>query len=476
VTAFSGANSTTHGATTLFNRQASVQAIACQRFGYEARFDVNGGIVCAVLSAAIGVRSENLHLFVDGACSAGELEASGDVGTASGVACAMLSDLLAAAPWAKTYAAGLGLACAFGKPLGSWIESKSEQVAAEGVSRQGKCLKFTTHKFPLTDDWSAVECSAGDPGFSRLQAVSKPEEPTRVIESAPVDATYLPLPGLRIDERGVADACLAGSDSVGNAYRCHGGHYIFDPCWTDNSDPANLAVLCQVRPWDRRVYRLRVGQGGLQPFFGPPLQVGAYEPWGVELTTGERCVALQGAHSTVNGGKRVVDYACTKRSGGRDDRLLLRGIDRSHPRWKIASATYDRRTNRFHLGPKLRIVTAWYAMQDQSDALAAAANSCSAGAIAFAAEAFEAAHHEPHGPLPVLTAHACAGDYAIAQLEQEAPPPGYRASFALKASPSGWVVLGSAGFIGPGDFGIPGDIYDQIEAGLEGSPYERVPF
>lgn len=476
VTAFPGANRTTHGATTLYNRQASVQLIACQKFGYDAKFEVDGGVVCAVLSAAIGVHYDRLHLFVDSSCSSAELAANHDVGTASAATCAMLSDLLAAAPWAKAYATGAGLACAFGKPLGNWIESKSEQVAAEGVIRSGKCLKFTTHTFPLTDDWSAVKCQADDPGFSDLPSVSSPERPTQVVEMAPVNSSYLPAPGFQIDNRGVAQTCIAGSDSVGNAYRCVSGHYILDPCWTDSSDPAHPAVICQGRPWDKRVYRLRVGEGGLQPFFGPPLAIGAYEPWGVELNTGERCVALGGAHATVNGGRKVIDYACYTKAGKPDDRLLLRGIDRSHPRWRIASATYNLRAERYKLGPKLRIVTAWYAMQDEGDALAAAANTCSASAIAFAAEAYEAAHNEPHGPLPDIVAHACAGGYAIALFVREAPSPGYEAAFALRATPSGWAVVGSSDYIGPGEFGIPEATYEQIRAGLDAAPYEKVPF
>jgi hypothetical protein len=475
VTAFPGANEKSHGATTLYNRQASVKAVACNGFGLDVKFEVDGGVVCAVISAAVGVKYDKLHLFIDGGCSSAELQANQDVGTASGVACGMLSDLLAEAPWARTYATGAGLACAFGKPLGTWIESKSEQVAAEGVIRSGKCLKFTTHSFPLTDDWSAVSCQPGDRGFSDSPVTSTPAPKTRVVQVAPVDSNYKPLPGLRIEELGVAQNCGAGSDSVGNAYRCITGHNLFDPCWTDASDPTRPAVICQVRPWDKRVYRLDVGQGGLEPFYDPPLHIGVYEPWGVELTNGERCLALQGAHSTVNGGKRVVDYACWDKSGKPTDRLLLRGLDRSHPRWKIASATYDSARERYRFGPEFGIVTAWYAMQDQGDARAARENACSASAIAFAAEAYEAAHNEPDGPLPEIIGHDCADGYAIAIFVQEAPPPGYEAAFALRATNSGWTVIGSSDYIAPGAFGIPKGAYGQIIAGLDEGT-EKVPF
>jgi hypothetical protein len=385
----------------------------------------------------------------------------------------MLSDLLAAAPWAKGYATSAGLACAFGKPLGNWIESKSEQIAAEGVVRSGKCLKFATHSFPLGDSWSAVGCQPGDRGFSNLPGAPVPK--TEVVEVAPVDSNYRPIPGVRIEKRGVAQSCGAGSDSVGNAYRCISGHYLFDPCWTDASNPSYPAVICQVRPWDSRAYALGVGQGGLQPFYGPPLRTGTYEPWGVQLTNGERCLALQGAHGTVNGGRRVINYACWARSGKATDRLLLRGLDRSHPRWKIASATYDSARQRYHFGPKFGIVTAWYAMQDQGDARAAAESACSASAIAFAAEAYEAAHDEPHGPLPEIIGHGCSDGYAIAVFVQEAPPPGYEAAFALHATASGWTVIGSSDYISAGDFGIPEDTYERIIGSLDEGA-EKVPF
>lgn len=476
VAAYPNANRVTDGGTTLFNRQASVREVDCNGFGGDAGFHVDGGIVCALTAAAIGPGFDKLSLFLDGSCSGAALAASHDVGIVAGAACGMLSDLLATFPPAKAYAVAAGVSCAFGKPLGDWIESQSEHAAAEGVFRSGKCLRFATHHFPVGDTWSAVPCVPGDPGFSDLPVPSSPEPPTQVVQVAPVDSGYQPIAGLDIQNRGVAEECGAGSDSVGNAYRCFSGHGVYDPCWTDDANPATPAVLCQLRPWEKRVYRFTLAQGGLQPFYEPPLPIGTYEPWGVELTTGERCIAAQGAHDGFDGGHRIVDYGCANKAGKNDGRVLLRGIDRSHPRWRITSATYNVKRNRYRLGPKLRIATAWYAMQDQGDALAAASNTCSASALAFAAEAYEAAHGEPHGPLPDIVGHACSGGYAIALFLQEAPPPGYEASFAFHATATGWAVSGSADHIGPGEFGIPEDAYGQIESGLSADRAEKVPF
>jgi streptogramin lyase len=173
ISSFPSANQKTTGHTTRYNRQASVQAVSCNGFGFDPKFQVDGGIVCSVLSAAIGSKYQKLALFIDGSCARATLAAQHDVGTVSGVACGMLSDLLSAAPWARAYAAAAGVACSFGGPLGSWIESKSEQHAAKGVIRAGKCLAFTTHRFPLTDTWAAVRCARGDRGFSGLTRVRR---------------------------------------------------------------------------------------------------------------------------------------------------------------------------------------------------------------------------------------------------------------------------------------------------------------
>jgi hypothetical protein len=187
---------------------------------------------------------------------------------------------------------------------------------------------------------------------------------TQVLEVAPVDSNHLPVAGVRVNSGGMEASCSAGSDSVGNAYRCFAGHVVYDPCWRDDSDAAVPAVLCQERPWDKRVVRLTLGQRGLDPFHDPPLRVASLQPWGVELTTGERCLAVQGSHSTLRTphGRRVIDYRCWDRAGKLDKHELLRGIDR--PRWRINSVVYAKGRRGPYAFVKLRIVTAWYATQE----------------------------------------------------------------------------------------------------------------
>jgi hypothetical protein len=113
------------------------------------------------------------------------------------------------------------------------------------------------------------------------------------------------------------------------------------------------------------VFHLTLDQPSLEPFRQPGPAVGTGQPWGVELASGEHCVASQGAHEVILGKRisRVVDYGCSSRTGRPESPALLRGIDRSRPLWRIATA-YSTKGGRLKIGPKVGIVKAWYAMQE----------------------------------------------------------------------------------------------------------------
>src|SRR4051794_5523141 len=135
---------------------------------------------------------------------------------------------------------------------------------------------------------------------------------TRIVETRPVDCRNVPRSGFRV-RTAAPGGCGAGSDSVGQAYRCFTGHFVFDPCWADSATREMAAVVCQRAPWRTTLVRIPLRQGGLEPFLDPPEQhIPHGFPWAVRLTTGERCVAQQGAHSSfrVHGRDRVIDYAC----------------------------------------------------------------------------------------------------------------------------------------------------------------------
>ena len=103
--------------------------------------------------------------------------------------------------------------------------------------------------------------------------------------------------------------CVPGSDSVGDAYRCFSGNGIHDPCWADDGSPSTPTVVCQQEPWDTSVTQFTV-PSGLEPF-DQNLPIDRNYPWGVQLTDGERCIALQGAHDNYDGS--VVDYMRAER-------------------------------------------------------------------------------------------------------------------------------------------------------------------
>jgi pimeloyl-ACP methyl ester carboxylesterase len=301
-----------------------------------------------------------------------------------------------------------------------------------------------------------------------VAAVRAQTQPTAVIDTAPVTTAGQPKPTERITDRGTAQ-CEPGSDIAGLAYRCFSQDGIYDPCWLDNADPNQATVLCPNRPWSTRVTRLSIPAGGLGSFLGPAPSIDRNFPWGVQLSDGERCIAVQGTHDSFDG--KVVDYGCEPNSG----HVLLRPLNRSTPSWTYQSA-YTHGTS-YIPGPIEHVSIAWYASLDNAPAQDDKQDDCTATALAYAAQAYEATHHNPNGPLPDINAQACDAGYAEVVFTQTAPPPGYTATLAFKASPSGWQEIGSADYILPGEFGMPRNVGKSITQELAATPQtEQVSF
>ncbi|MGH3410411.1 MAG: esterase/lipase family protein, partial [Streptosporangiaceae bacterium] len=297
-----------------------------------------------------------------------------------------------------------------------------------------------------------------------LAAIRAQAQPTAVVDTAPVSTTGQPVPGETITSRGTAQ-CEAGSDTVPQAYRCFSQHSVYDPCWLDNADPGQATVLCQEQPWSTQVARFSVPAGGLASFLGPAQPVALSYPWGVQLSDGERCLAVQGTHDSFDG--KVVDYAC----GTSYDHVLLRPLSRSAASWTYQSAYFDGTS--YTPGPVEHVATAWYARPDNGAATDDRQDDCTATALAYAAQAYEAAHNNPDGALPQINAQACADGYAELVFTQSAPPPGYTASIAFRASPSGWQEIGSADFIQPGQFGMPPSVGRTLNQELASAPHQE---
>ncbi|MHB1536506.1 MAG: hypothetical protein ACYC1D_18225, partial [Acidimicrobiales bacterium] len=172
---------------------------------------------------------------------------------------------------------------------------------------------------------------------------------TRVAYGAPVDMTGQPLPSVAITT--VASGhCAAGSDVIGNVevYRCFSGNGVYDPCWADTAG----GVLCMAAPWSTTA--VHIPAAGIPPGVDVT-STNLGSPWAVQLTSGGRCIAMQGAHSSYQG--KVIDFGC---SGGPTPGLaLLRGVDRSAQYWTYQSVVSSGAA--LSAGPTESVSTAWYA-------------------------------------------------------------------------------------------------------------------
>ena len=245
---------------------------------------------------------------------------------------------------------------------------------------------------------------------------------------------------------------------------------MYDPCWTDKDYNGVPAVLCQAKPWEDTATLLNVSQpGGLSPFYTASESLVDRPVWGLELSNGERCIAEQGAHSSFDA--HIVNYACETATGQPDERMLLGEPDRTRPAWTIESASYDAVTNSYSPGPVVAIMKAWTAIPDEGDEREAAVNACTVDALAYSGRQYEAANHEPDGPLPSLARHACSGGYAVIAVQKQEPSStAPEVMLAFRATPTGWTFTGRA-IDDPGELDIPTEIYARLQPELlQGAP------
>ena len=169
---------------------------------------------------------------------------------------------------------------------------------------------------------------------------------TRTITINPVTAGDRLSPGYRVTQTFHGGTCEAGSDVLSGVYRCFARNYVIDPCWPDHSAAPKPLVDCVLEPWSHAVTRIYLTHP-LAASPGGPRQI-----WGLALDDGQRCLALQGAHSGFGGGRYVVNFGCTSSLG------LVNEPDRSRRSWTIREARV--RGTREILGPAVAIATVWY--------------------------------------------------------------------------------------------------------------------
>ena len=186
--------------------------------------------------------------------------------------------------------------------------------------------------------------SGGSGGAGASPSTAAPR--TQQVHVSPVTAAGARVAGFRVTSRAAHAQCSAGSEAIGQAYRCFAGNTVYDPCWAEKA--ASPTVLCVAEPWLHTAARLQVSS----PLGPIPAEGGGGpgEPWGLQLASGQRCVLAQGAHGTFDG--KVVDYYCTPSLS------LLRGLDRGSASW-TARSVIDK-SGRLSSGRTEQIAIVWY--------------------------------------------------------------------------------------------------------------------
>jgi hypothetical protein len=186
-------------------------------------------------------------------------------------------------------------------------------------------------------------CGSAAPGNLVGPSIPKTEQ----LSISPVTSAGAPASGYRVTSHAANASCSPGSEAIGKAYRCFAGNTVYDPCWAEKA--ATPTALCVGDPWLHTETELHVN-APLAPIPSAESGATAGEPWGVQLSGGQRCVLAQGAHSQFDG--KVIDYFCS------DTLFLLRGLDRTGHIW-TARSVLDK-SGTLTAGPTEKIDVAWY--------------------------------------------------------------------------------------------------------------------
>ena len=196
---------------------------------------------------------------------------------------------------------------------------------------------------------SPARAATPSPPGSTVTPTTSASPVTSVVHVAPVGSLEQPIPGLPVSQT-LDGSCVSGSDSVqGPVYRCFSGNYVYDPCWAVATAKIPTAtVLCMTEPWQASVVKIVTpGLPGVSAASGTDLDF----PWAVQLTTGQRCLAVQGAHGDYKG--KAIDFGC--QNSGLE---LLRGVDRSRALWSYQSVQQN--GSALAPGPAVYVSIAWF--------------------------------------------------------------------------------------------------------------------
>jgi hypothetical protein len=113
--------------------------------------------------------------------------------------------------------------------------------------------------------------------------------------------------------RSSSGECWGGALAVrrSDAWRCHSGRQIYDPCFSRPAGTAKI-VACPVSyPWVRRAVEIELSSELPYRFGNRHGPATAGPPWAIQTTDGKNCLAYTGLTRSV-GGHRI-SYGC---SGG----------------------------------------------------------------------------------------------------------------------------------------------------------------
>ncbi|MGM9453790.1 hypothetical protein ACTAZI_10680 [Legionella bozemanae] len=113
-----------------------------------------------------------------------------------------------------------------------------------------------------------------------------------------------------------------------DAWRCSAHGKTYDPCFV-KSGPNRTEALCPQSPWIGDSVQINVKQP-LNNELNETLDMSRAYPWGVELTTGERCKAI---HSGKTYDQMPIRYKCNNKN------YLVGHLQRCKTVWSILEKT-----------------------------------------------------------------------------------------------------------------------------------------
>jgi Domain of unknown function (DUF4232) len=234
---------------------------------------------------------------------------------------------------------------------------RSAVAACLAVAGAAGCVTSTRSSAPTNPPSSipkAVTLASFTAGAPGTTAASRATE-TRY--AAPVDRNARELGSIRVSGT-VSGSCIAGSDVIGNVsvYRCFAGNEVYDPCWASVTPGSASAggALCLRTPWSTSAVKV-VARGISASIKVKPTDQNV--PWGLRLSTRQRCLAEQGAHNEFRG--QFIDFTCTGGAATGSSLELLQGVNRDGPTWTYRSVV--RSGTALRPGPVVDVHTAWFA-------------------------------------------------------------------------------------------------------------------